>query len=74
MKTKTQKNPQAMDAGLLREYIAERYGAILSFGGDGHTYHLAMCLAKRLARMTGIDLEEIIAAIRSDYEAMEAGR
>jgi len=56
------------DAGLLREYVALRYGQVLLFGGTWATWRRAGQLIKLLAAMTGLGFDEVLAAIRSDAE------
>jgi hypothetical protein len=56
----------AKDAGLMREYITNRYGQTLKFGGSALTYFSGVKLCKKLAKKTGLTLETIIAEIISE--------
>lgn len=63
------------DAGLLREYLADRYGADFCSGGGFVGQGRAMRLAVRLCNLSMVPLAEIIEAIKADYEAeAKAGR
>ncbi len=55
------------DAGLLRQYIAERFGQVLTFGGSSATYFRARRLIKRLQKLTGLGYYEILEKIKDDY-------
>lgn len=60
------------DAGLLRQYLTRHHGAILTYGGETGRYFDAVRLAKRLARLADLPLDEVIATIGRDFNAMEA--
>jgi len=59
------------DAGLLREYITRHDGAVLAHGGEASRFYDAMRRAKRLARLTDLPLDEVIATIGRDHQATE---
>lgn len=61
------------DAGLLREYVAANYGAVLTHGGTVRSYFRGVRLCRVLARMTKLPLERVVADVRADYELMEVG-
>jgi hypothetical protein len=57
------------DAGLLREYIAVRHGATLTFGGcsfDQFTRARKHC--RRLASLIGSSIDAVMDSARADYE------
>ena len=55
------------DAGLMREYLAARYGSVLEFGSTPGTYFHAIRVCRILARMTSQTVEAVIDTIRNDY-------
>lgn len=54
------------DAGLLREDIVRRYGAFFATGGTPEVAGRALRAARRLARLSGQDLEDVYRDLRSD--------
>lgn len=58
------------DAGLLREYLVKNYGKYFEFGGSAKTYFHAVKIARRLAKMTGQNIEQVIDDIRADYREL----
>jgi hypothetical protein len=61
------------DAGLLRERIVEVYGQVLCHGADCATWDRAMRLVRRLARLTGGNVETIVKDIQQDYINLACG-
>src|SRR5580692_12623058 len=61
------------DAGLLRERIVEVYGQALCHGADCSTFDRAMRLVRRLARLTGGNIEAIVKDIQQDYINLACG-
>lgn len=61
----------ANDAGLLRQYVAEHYGAILTFGGPGATMDRAMRMVRRLAVLASVPVDRVLADIRADYQELD---
>lgn len=58
----------ATDAGLLREYLAHRYGQYLTFGGSlpyGTARFVERSVA-RLAKLTGKTVEQVVADLQAD--------
>ena len=47
----------------LMVYIAENYGKVFVCGDIPAEYHRAIRLCKRVAKMTGVDLKEVVGAI-----------
>lgn len=62
------------DAGLLREYISERYGDFFTYGGALGTHERAMKAAHRLAKLTGYPVSKIIETARADYALLVSRR
>lgn len=62
----------ANDAGLLREYLAHRYGQYLTFGGSlGYSsYRFLEFSIQRLAKMTGTTVEQVRADLRADADVL----
>ena len=56
------------DAGLYRQYIAQNHGSIFIFGGSFPLYELALFHCKRLAKLTGNTLEDMIENAKNDYD------
>ena len=59
------------DAGLYREWLAARYGQILTLGASPGLMGLAVSHARRLARLTGQTLEQVCTTARRDYRVLE---
>lgn len=59
---------QVKDAGDYREFVARRYGAVLTFGGDVATYRLGIHHVSRLAQMVGMSFREVLADVQADYK------
>lgn len=62
----------ANDAGLLREYLAQRYGQYLTVGGS-LSYSTARFVERsiaRLAKMTGATVEQVVADLQADAEVL----
>ena len=58
----------ARDAGLYREFVAERFGAVFAVaGGTAQTYRSALYHARALARLVGKPLPYILEQIAEDY-------
>lgn len=55
------------DAGLLREYTASRFGFTLMYGGSPALMTRAIRCCKRLARLTGHDLLDVISTAAADW-------
>lgn len=60
------------DAGLLREFVVERYGPFILSGGSLDTYRRYCCLAERMAALTGIAINTIFGELITDAEAADA--
>ncbi len=64
----------ASDAGLLREYLAHRYGQYIS-GASSLPYATARFVdlsIARLAKMTGATVEQVVADLQADAAALAA--
>lgn len=59
------------DAGLYREYVAVRFGQVLTHGGHFMTMDRAMRHVKRIAKMTGLTVYDVLDGVRSDYNTMD---
>lgn len=59
------------DAGIYREFITERFGPVLTYGGSSFSYNEAYRHCKRLARIIGTSVENIISQVVEDYKLME---
>ena len=57
------------DAGLLREYAAERFHSFLIYGGGGETYRRFCRVVGRISELAGIDPEQVITNLRDEAEA-----
>lgn len=53
----------AANAYSYREWLAEVYGQVLAIGGHPEVVRRAVRHAKALARMTGLSLEDVVAAV-----------
>lgn len=60
------------DAGLLRAYIAERFGQGFEYGMSPDRYHRAIRLSKRLATLAGLSLETVIETAKTDAAILYA--
>ena len=49
------------------EYVAARYGNVLTYGGPGEQVTDGVRLARKLARAAGADLEDALEVIRERY-------
>ena len=49
------------------DYLAREYGGVLTHGGLGTSYAHAHRLARRLARATGNDVEDVLVAVAERY-------
>ena len=49
------------------DYIASRYGNALVYGGSGRIVALAMRMVGKLARRAGVDVEDVLVAVRERY-------
>jgi len=58
------------DAGLLREYVAEHYGSVLCNGGPDDQRHWATKFCQRLARISKLSIDQVVADVRADYRTM----
>ena len=52
------------------DYLAREYGAVLTRGGLGAVYADGYRLARRLARATGNDVEDVLVAVAERYGDM----
>lgn len=60
------------DAGLFRQYLANRHGGLLTYGGDGRSYFRALRLCRSLAKMTGQTQEQVVEQVKLDYAQADA--
>lgn len=56
------------DAGELREYVAARYGSALKHGCRPDTHRRAISACRRLGRLTGRTVEQVIEQAMVDYD------
>ena len=49
------------------DYLADRYGGVLTYGGDGRDVARGLRLAKRLARAAGAEVDDVLVAVRERY-------
>lgn len=70
--TYTQVVAANFDAGLFRQFMVQRHGATLTYGGMQGQMERAMRLVKQLARVAGLTVEKVLADIQADYEALDA--
>jgi len=49
------------------DYLAREYGGVLTHGGLGGVYAIGHRLARRLARATGNDVEDVLIAVAERY-------
>lgn len=59
------------DAGFYREFITEEFGSVLTYGGSSLSYNAAYKHCKRLAKIIGASVENIISQVVEDYKLME---
>jgi hypothetical protein len=69
--TYTQVAAANFDAGLFRQFLAQRHGGTLTYGGMQGSMERAMRLVKQLARITGLSVAQVVADVQADYVAME---
>lgn len=55
-----------MDAGELREYIVNKYGNVLLYGGTGEKYWRMYRLIRKLSKLSKIPMEKIIRHLKAD--------
>lgn len=60
------------DAGLLRQYVAERYADVLIYGGPLEAWRRGYRLVKILSRMSGKSVDEVLRDLRTDYRLLNA--
>jgi hypothetical protein len=60
-----------MDALELRIETASRYGQVLTYGGCCSQMSRAMRRVKRLARVAGLSVEQVVADVQEDYRTIE---
>lgn len=70
--TYTEVVKQNLDAGLFRQFLAQNYGDVLTYGASLSVMDCAVRLAKQLARLTGQTLEQVCDTVRADYALIEA--
>lgn len=57
------------DAGLLREYFAERnYGQVLEFGGSYTAWKYARRIIARIVKLTGESWKHVQSELLADYQ------
>ena len=61
------------DAGLLREYVAERFGSGLYFGMPWERFASARRICRRIAELTGQELDAVMAQAVKDWYAANDG-
>lgn len=54
------------DAGLLREYIAAKFGQGFAYGMDTYRFGRGLRLSRRLAKLTGLPLDTVIETAKAD--------
>jgi hypothetical protein len=57
------------DAGELREYLAEKYARVMTVGGTPDQMRRAMGIARRISRMTGLPIQEVVTTVQHDVLA-----
>ena len=55
------------------DYLAREYGGVLTHGGPGGVYADGYRLARRLARATGNDVEDVLVAVAERYGDLRNG-
>ena len=58
------------DSGLLRQHLAARYGNSIIFGGSPDRLKRARLIANRIAKLTGMDRDEVWTRAAEDYAVM----
>ena len=61
------------DAGLLREYVGERFGFGFAYGMDWERFASARRICRRIAELTGQELAAVMARTVEDWEEAHDG-
>lgn len=59
----------ANDTKKLRTYLAQTYGATLTFGGPSTSVDQAYGLTKRYAKKAGLTFDQALEQLKNDYDA-----